>query len=217
MTLTRKGYHRLTSALASIVLLAFVLSAPACAQKTKNETAAMNKTQEETAKPDPALGEPHQSALKAELISVMEAVKKDWNAGNYDGLKLHWDLTDDAPLYIAEESDIVMTNWPEVEKYWSGTDAWNEWIVVDYYNYHAKHVDDNNAIVTFDLRFDVKLNDRPKPIGGDNRGVVSLRKVDGEWKIYSWVEAPLAAITYMRKLYELNVRDGLPANNAPEK
>ena len=78
--------------------------------------------------------------------------------------------------------------------------------MIDYYNYHVKRVDATNAIITFDLRFDVKLNDRPKPIGGDNRGVVSLRKVDGIWKIHSWVEAPLAAITYVRKLYELNVR-----------
>lgn len=149
---------------------------------------------------------PPDVTFRAELISIMDAVKADWNAGNYDGLKLHWDQNDQAPLYIAEESDVVMTNWEDIEKYWSGTDAWNEWIVIDYYNYHVKRVDATNAIITFDLRFDVKLNDRPKPIGGDNRGVVSLRKVDGIWKIHSWVEAPLAAITYVRKLYELNVR-----------
>lgn len=154
--------------------------------------------------------------IKAELITVMEAIKADWNDGNYDALKSHWDVSDDSPLYIAEESDIVMTSWPEIETYWRGTDAWNEWIVIDYYNYHVKRVDETNAIITFDLRFDVKLNDRPKPIGGDNRGVVSLRKVNGTWKIYSWVEAPLAAITYMRKLYELNVRDGLPTRDIKE-
>lgn len=181
-----------------IVFTAAILgcSSPAGSQ----ETAEMSKAEKMSASDD---------ALKTELIAVMDAVKADWNAGNYDGLKLHWDQSDPAPLYIAEESDIVMTSWADIEKYWSGTDAWNEWIVIDYYNYHVKRVDDSNAIITFDLRFDVKLNDRPKPIGGDNRGVVSLRKVDGSWKIYSWVEAPLAAITYMRKLYELNVREGV--------
>lgn len=151
--------------------------------------------------------------FKTELIAVMDAIKGDWNDGNYNGLKSHWDTNDESPIYIAEESDLVMTSWPEIEKYWSGTDAWNEWIVIDYYNYHVKRVDDANAMVTFDLRFDVKLNDRPNPIGGDNRGVVSLRNIDGQWKVYSWVEAPLAAITYMRKLYELNVRDDLPSQD----
>ena len=148
--------------------------------------------------------------LLSELVAVMDAVKADWNNGNYDGLKSHWDLRDESPIYIAEESDKVMTSWSEIEDYWTGTDKWNEWIVIDYYNYHVKSVDEFNAMITFDLRFDVKLNDRPNVIGGDNRGVVSFRKVDGQWKMYSWVEAPLAAITYMRKLYELNVRHDEP-------
>ena len=148
--------------------------------------------------------------FKNEILTVMESVKEDWNSGRYDDFIRHWDENDPQPLYLAEESDIIMTSWPAIKKYWAGTKAWNEWIVVDYYNYHVKSVDENHAMVSFELRFDVKLNDRPKPIGGDNRAVVSLRKIDGEWKIYAWVEAPLAAITYMRKLYELNVRKDLP-------
>lgn len=146
------------------------------------------------------------SNLETEILAVMEAVKEDWNSFRYDELSRHWDESDPNPIYIAEESDVIMTSWPEVKKYWAGTKAWNEWIVIDYYDYHVKSVDETHAMVTFELRFDVKLNDRAKPIGGDNRAVVSLRKIDGEWKIHSWVEAPLAAITYMRKLYELNVR-----------
>lgn len=160
-------------------------------------------------KPRTDLTSPNQDLL-SELVAVMDAVKADWNNGNYDGLKSHWDLSDESPLYIAEESDKIMTSWAEIEDYWTGTDKWNEWIVIDYYNYHVKNVDERNAMITFDLRFDVKLNDRPEVIGGDNRGVVSFRKVNGQWKIYSWVEAPLAAITYMRKLYELNVRHDEP-------
>ena len=195
-------YARNIYPLIGLFLVVFTLMVLGCSSPTNGQ-----ETNKVTSEQDITVSD---EALKAELIAVMDAVKADWNAANYDGLKLHWDQRDEAPLYIAEESDIVMTNWAAIEKYWSGTDAWNEWIVIDYYNYHVKRVDETNAIITFDLRFDVKLNDRPKPIGGDNRGVVSLRKIDGSWKIYSWVEAPLAAITYMRKLYELNVRDNLP-------
>lgn len=166
------------------------LSFTACAQAPVNEPPAMENT-----------------SLESEILAVLGAVKDDWNAARYDDLARHWDKTDSQPLYLAEESDVVMTSWPQIEKYWAGTKAWNEWIVVDYYDYHIKSIDEGHAAAVFQLRFDVKLNDRPKPIGGDNRAVVSLRKVGGEWKIYSWVEAPLAAITYMRKLYELNVRE----------
>lgn len=192
MTLAKFGYQRLTAIITLAIVFTFFLLSPAWSQ----DMSRSDKT------------------LKTELVEVMNAVKSDWNSGNYDGLKSHWDMNDTAPIYIAEESDVVMTSWSQIEDYWDGTDKWNEWIVIDYYNYHVKRVDASNAIITFDLRFDVKLNDRPNAIGGDNRGVVSLRKIDGTWKIYSWVEAPLAAITYMRKLYELNVRDGLKHQQA---
>lgn len=168
--------------------------------------AACAKTPAETETP-PAAETP---SLDSEILAVMEAVKDDWNSFRYDDFAQRWDETDPNPIYLAEESDIIMTSWPQIKKYWAGTKAWNEWIVVDYFNYHVKSVDETHAMVSFELRFDVKLNDRAKPIGGDNRAVVSLRKIDGEWKIYAWVEAPLAAITYMRKLYELNVRDVRP-------
>ena len=169
------------------------LSLAACAKApTEDPVAAVNKR------------------LETEILAVMEGVKDDWNTFKYDEFAKRWDESDANPIYLAEESDVIMTSWPQIKKYWAGTEAWNEWIVVDYFNYTVKSVDETHAMVSFELRFDVKLNDRPKPIGGDNRAVVSLRKIDGEWKIYAWVEAPLAAITYMRKLYELNVRKDLP-------
>lgn len=156
------------------------------------------------------LSENKMAPFETEIISIMSHVASDWNANNYDGLKTHWDQIDPAPIYLAEEADQIMTSWPQIENYWSTSEKWIDWIHVEYSNYHVKQVDDTNAMVTFDLRFDLKLNDRPRRIGGDNRAVVSLRMVDGDWKIHSWVEAPLSAMSYVRKLYEMNVRDDLP-------
>lgn len=156
------------------------------------------------------LPEAEQAMTETEILSIMSHVASDWNANNYDGLKAHWDLTDMSPIYLAEEADQIMTSWPQVESYWRASEEWIDWIQVEYSNYQIKRVDDANAMVTFNLRFDLKLNDRPRPIGGDNRAVVSLRLADGEWKIHSWVEAPLSAMSYVRKLYEMNVRDDLP-------
>ena len=156
------------------------------------------------------LQEDKMAPFETEIISIMSHVASDWNANNYDGLKAHWDQTDPAPIYLAEEADQIMTSWPQVENYWSASEKWIDWIHVEYSNYDVKRVDELNAMVTFDLRFDLKLNDRPRRIGGDNRAVVSLRRVDGDWKIHAWVEAPLSAMSYVRKLYEMNVRDDLP-------
>lgn len=148
--------------------------------------------------------------LDASVLQILEDVASDWNSGNYDDLKHHWDLEDQHPIYVAEESIEIITNWDAVEAYWTASENWIEWIVVEYSNYSIKRVDDTNAMVSFDLRFDLKLKDRARPIGGDNRAVVSFRLIDGSWKIHSWIEAPLSAITYIRRLYEQNVRDDLP-------
>lgn len=154
---------------------------------------------------------PHKSSpFETQLKTILSDVASDWNAGAYDNLANHWDTADPNPIYLAEESDVIMTNWEEVNAYWTASQKWIEWIIVDYSNFKVKRVDPTNAMVAFDLRFDLKLNDRPRPIGGDNRAVVSFRYVNGKWKIHSWVEAPLSAITYVRKLYELNVSDDLP-------
>lgn len=155
--------------------------------------------------------------LEARVVTLLEQVASDWNTSNYAALKSHWDETDPMPLYLAEESDLIMTSWADVERYWTASQQWIEWIHVEYANYHIKQVDESNAMAAFDLRFDLKLNDRPRPIGGDNRAVVSLRKIDDDWKIHAWVEAPLSAATYVRKLYELNVRDDLPARASPDQ
>lgn len=160
--------------------------------------------------------EDEMNADETEILSIISNVASDWNTGNYKGLKAHWDQTDTSPIYLAEEADQIMTSWSQVETYWSASEQWIDWIHVEYSNQYVKRVDATNAMVTFDLRFDLKLNDRPRPIGGDNRAVVSLRMTDGDWKIHSWVEAPLSAMSYVRKLYEMNVRDDLP-NRSPTK
>jgi len=148
--------------------------------------------------------------IENRVIAVLESVASDWNSSNYGALKSYWDETDPMPLYLAEESDLIMTTWTDVETYWSASQQWIEWIQVEYSNYQIKQIDPSNAMAAFDLRFDLQLTDRPRPIGGDNRAVVSLRKIEDDWKIHAWVEAPLSTATYVRKLYELNVRDDLP-------
>lgn len=151
-----------------------------------------------------------EDALRRDILEVIDRVSETVCNGSFVDLKSFWDISDENPIYIAEEVDKIMSSWPEVFDYWKVTDEWNTHSNFVYLNKCVKRVDDNYAIATFEMHYDLKLNDRPNAIGGDNRVVVSLRKNVGEWKIYSWVEAPVAAITYVRKLYEMNVTDGFP-------
>ena len=156
------------------------------------------------------------ASLKEALTSVMGEVQRAWNEGQYNDLRAFWDAGDAHPIYLAEEAEDVMSNWPAIEAYWQATDKWNEWIEVQYSDFVMKRIGDTDAMLTFKLRFDVQLNDRPQPIGGSNRTNVFFRKVGEDWKIHTWIEAPLAAITYMRKLYELDARANGPDKARPQ-
>lgn len=139
----------------------------------------------------------------AEILEDLERVKE---ARDYEDLPSFWDEADPAPFYIAEEISDVMTDWPTIKAYWQGTKATSGWIDVEYDLITHKCLGPTDMLVLFDLRWDMSVEGFDNPIGGSNRVIAGLRPVDGVWKFHTWVEAPLAALIYMQKLYENNVR-----------
>lgn len=141
------------------------------------------------------------SALPADLQAYFAAYQAAWNEGRMGDLERYWDTADPAPLYQAEEEERAATDWAGVRDYWRRTAAMNERIIVSYTNFRLKRVSETEVMVLFDMRWDLKLKTLPRPIGGENRTVASLRRTPDGWRMHAWVEAPLAPITYVRKLY----------------
>ena len=139
----------------------------------------------------------------ATILETLERVKEN---RDYEDLPDFWDQSDAAPFYIAEEIPQVMTDWPSIKAYWEGTKATSGWIDVEYDLISHKCLGAKDVLVLFDLRWDMSVDGFDRPIGGSNRVIAGLRDVDGDWKFHTWVEAPLAALIYMQKLYEKNVR-----------
>ena len=140
-------------------------------------------------------------ALPADLADYFTRYQAAWNEGRMGDLEAFWDTSDPAPLYQAEEEMRAATHWAGVRDYRSRTGAMNERIIVRYSNFRMKQVSPTEVMVLFDMRWDLKLKTLPRPIGGDNRTVASLRKTPAGWRMHAWVEAPLAPITYVRNLY----------------
>lgn len=140
-------------------------------------------------------------ALPADLADYFTRYQAAWNEGRMADLESFWDTSDPAPLYQAEEEERAATDWAGVRDYWKRTGAMNERIIVRYSNFRLKQVTPTEVMVLFDMRWDLKLRTLPRPIGGENRTVASLRKTPAGWRMHGWVEAPLAPITYVRKLY----------------
>lgn len=142
----------------------------------------------------------------AQVTQILEDLERVKENRDYEDLPSFWDQSDLAPFYIAEEISEIMTDWPTIEAYWQGTKATSGWIDVEYDLIAQKCLGPADMLILFDLRWDMSVDGFDNPIGGSNRVIAGLRPIDGTWKFHTWVEAPLAALIYMQKLYEKNVR-----------
>ena len=82
---------------------------------------------------------------------------------------------------------------------------------------------EDRIMVGMKMRWDIKFADDAKQMdgsaftwagqtmGGDNHVAATLKKVDGDWRLTSWVEAPDAPILYIADLYLKNVRKDFPS------
>jgi hypothetical protein len=48
-------------------------------------------------------------------------------------------------------------------------------------------------------------------MGGENHVMACMKRINDEWKLCSWVEAPDAPLLYFTELYRRNVRPDFPA------
>ena len=136
-----------------------------------------------------------------EIVAVLDAYRGAWNAHQFAQLPQYWDTADPTPIYLAEEASAAAMDWPAVRAYWKDTARVIERIQVQYANIRTKPVGPDQVMVVMDMRWDA-LWDGGRLTGGDNRVVASLRRTKDGWKFFSWVEAPLAPIVYMRRLYQ---------------
>ncbi|WP_206340858.1 hypothetical protein [Marinicauda algicola] len=51
------------------------------------------------------------------------------------------------------------------------------------------------------MDWSIRFTDRPA-MGGDNRVAALFRHTGEGWRLSAWIEAPLAPIVYLRRLYE---------------
>jgi hypothetical protein len=149
-------------------------------------------------------------SLPEGLPEFLDGVREAWGRGDFAAVEACWDADDPLPMYQAEEEESVHLGWPALRDYWQRTAQANERIRVVYSNLVAKPLGADQYLVAFDMHFDLKMRSRPKAIGGDNRTFAIVRLGAGGWRFAAWIEAPLAPILYMRRLYERAATVGFP-------
>ena len=134
------------------------------------------------------------------LDALMRDYAAAWAENDAEALKRFWDRAR-APVYLAEEIDAAFTEWAAVEAYWRNNEGQHLDVRLTFSQ--ARYVDVGEGLVmgVHHMEWTIAFTDKPA-MGGDNRVAALYRETGEGWRIAAWIEAPLAPITYMRKLYE---------------
>lgn len=140
---------------------------------------------------------------EAELIANLQPLFDDWvryfGVNNFEGVRGLWQADLEHPYYVAEEHAVLMSTWEEVEHYWAETAKINNDFKGKITIINAKLSRDGQAMAQFELSWKMSLVGWERPIGGVNRGMAGFTDTPDGWKLHSYMEAPLAPITYFRK------------------
>lgn len=160
----------------------------------------------------PALSDGDDAAIRARLDAYAAA----WSVMTAAALEPHWDTTTE-PLYIAEEIDLPMQGWPAVRAYWAHNEGVHDRVSLRFSDIRTHPLTDDLAQAALHMAWDIAFRSgASRAMGGSNRVVATLRKRDGDWRLTGWVEAPLAPILYMRRLYEAAVTPGFTDGLNPQ-
>lgn len=142
-----------------------------------------------------------QTAIEALFTSYQAA----WAKNDPERLEAHWDNSDPAPVYLAEEIATRMTDWDAIRGYWNNNREYIERVRLTFSDFAFKSLHKDLVSAVFEMRWDIRFRSADTaPMGGDNRVVATVRRVSEQWRLIAWVEAPLAALPYLQQLYARN-------------
>lgn len=156
--------------------------------------------------------DPKQRQLIKDIESFLATYADNYNRQNYEALLSMWDQSDVFPMYMAEEIDAPMYGWDAINKYFDpmpGTQVLDG-IRNRYSQVRAHYLAPDVALATYVLHFDIKVMRSPSMTSWD-RVMAVFRRVDGEWKLTAYAEAPMAPLTMVRKMLENAVPEDFDA------
>jgi hypothetical protein len=155
------------------------------------------------------------SGIDPGILQLFAQLDEAYSSKDFAAVRALWSRDAQRPLYIAEEHRRVMTSWEAVEDYWRQTDVLIGKLKSRYMVFDTIAVGSDLCTVAFDLRWEAWIGADPA-IAGELRGTALCQREADEWRLRTYVEAPLAPITYMRDLYRLVARTEGPVTLASE-
>ena len=143
--------------------------------------------------------------LTEDIATLLKQLQRNWDRMDLKAMADLWDASDPQPFYLPEEVEEPLRDWDAIHSYWDKTMQMIPRLKMRIWDLQASPVSEDLAWVSYQFHWDAVAEGYDKPVGADNRAVVLFRKLPEGWRICRYVEAPLAPILYMRKLYENSV------------
>ena len=134
------------------------------------------------------------------ITALMDRYRAAWEANDPAALKACWD-TAGKPLYLAEEIEETLESWQAVERYWVMNEGLHADVDLSFCDPAFTDLAEGLIMAAWRMDWTITFTDKPA-MSGWNRVAAVYRQAPDSWRLAAWVEAPLAAITYVRKLYE---------------
>lgn len=148
--------------------------------------------------------------FEQEIADYLDRYFEAWNCYDVADMTALWDSDDPLPIYLAEELD-PRIGWDAVIGYWSVDRSQSERLVT-WKNLTAKEAAPGLAILLFDANWSTYIRGNrlyPKPFGGPVQITAALRRKADGWRMFHYVEAPLASIVQLRRAHEHEVEPAL--------
>ncbi|MDG2532161.1 nuclear transport factor 2 family protein [Sphingomonas sp. HITSZ_GF] len=154
-------------------------------------------------------------SIEQEIAAFVADYMRLWNAYDVPAMQALWDTDETAPIYVAEEAE-PMLGWPAIHAYW-GIDRSKSERLLTWDRLEVRQAAPDVAIAFYHMRWNALIPGNrlyPRPIGGAVRVSAMLRRKPAGWRLFHYVEAPLAALIQMRQAAEAMVDPVLHARIA---
>ena len=145
------------------------------------------------------------SPLEREIDALAARYYERFGAMDFAATRALWDAEEPHPTYLAEEIDDFLRDYAAIEAYWAASKAAMSRLASRHRDVRAQLIAPGLATATWCLHWNAEIVGRPVPVGGDVRVSAVLRRRAPGWRFIHYIEAPLAPILYVRRLYETQV------------
>lgn len=140
--------------------------------------------------------------LETEIDALLTHYYAHFSAMDFAAARSVWDSAEPHPCYLAEEIDDFLRDWPAIEAYWASSQATMSKLQSRHWALRAQQIAADLATATWRLHWNAQIIGQDKPVGGEVRATAVLRRRTEGWRLFHYVEAPLAPILYIRQLYQ---------------